>query len=71
MLYYGIRMVSKQDFENYKAELEITIENEIIEAFQKISEAITAKLENNKDEIIQSLKSGISSLQNRVRQLES
>ena len=36
----------------------------------KLNEAITAKLENNKDEIIQSLKNEVSSLQNRVSKLE-
>ena len=41
-------MVNKQDLENYKAELQITIGN-------KITRAIKKKLENNKDEIIQSL----------------
>ena len=41
-------MVNKQDLENYKAELQITIGN-------KITGAIKKKLENNKDEIIQSL----------------
>ena len=40
--------MNKQDLENYKAELQITIEN-------KITGAIKKKLENNKDEIIQSL----------------
>ena len=64
-------MVNKQHFENYKAELQITIGNKITEAIKKLNEAITAKLENNKDEIIQSLKNEVSSLQNRVDRLES
>ena len=64
-------MVNKQDFENYKAELQITIGNQITDAINKLNEGITAKLENNKDEIIQSLKNEVSSLQNRVGKLES
>ena len=64
-------MVNKQDFENYKAELQITIGNQITDAINKLNEGITAKLENNKDEIIQSLKNEGSSLQNRVSKLES
>ena len=64
-------MVNKQDFENYKAELQITIGNQITEAINKLNEAITVKLENNKDEIIQSLKNEVSSLQNCVDKLES
>ena len=59
-------MVNKQDFENYKAELQITIGNKIPKAINKLNEAITVKLESNKDEIIQSLKNGVSSLQNSV-----
>ena len=64
-------MVNKQDFENYKAELQITIGNKITEAISKLNETITVKLENNKDEIFQSLKNEVSSLQNRVDKLES
>ena len=64
-------MVNKQDFENYKAEPQITIGNKITEAINKLNEAITVKLENNKDEIIQSLKNEVSSLQNSVDKLES
>ena len=45
-------MVNKKDFENYKAELQITIGNEINAAINKLHEAITVKLENNEDEII-------------------
>ena len=63
--------MNKQDFENYKAELQITIENKITEAINKFNEVITVKLENNKDEIIQSLENEVSSLQNRVDKLES
>ena len=59
-------MVNKQDFKNYKAELQITIGNKTTEAINKLNEAITVKLENNKDEIIQSLRNEVSSLQNRV-----
>ena len=51
--------MNKQDFENYKAELQITIGNKIIEGINKLNEAITVKLENNTDEIIQSLKNEI------------
>ena len=64
-------MVNNQDFENYKAELQITIGNEITKAINKLNETIIVKLENNKDEIIQSLKNDVSSLQNRVVKLES
>ena len=63
--------MNKQNFENYKAELQITIGNKITEAINKLNEAITVKLENNKDEIIQSLKNKVSLLQNRVGKLES
>ena len=59
-------MVNKQDFKNYKAELQITIGNKTTEAINKVNEAITVKLENNKDEIIQSLRNEVPSLQNRV-----
>ena len=59
-------MVNKQDFKNYKAELQITIGNKTTEAINKLNEAITVKLENNKDEIIQSLRNEVSSLQNRA-----
>ena len=59
-------MVNKQDFKNYKAELQITIGNKTTEAINKLNEAITVKLENNKDEIIQSLRNEVPSLQNRV-----
>ena len=52
-------MVSKQDFENYKAELQIIIGNKITEAINKLSEGIAVQLENNKDEIIQSLKNEV------------
>ena len=64
-------MVNKQDFENYKAELQIIIGNKITETINKLNEAITVKLENNKDEIIQSLENEVSSLQDRVDKLES
>ena len=37
---------------NYKAELQITIGNKITKAINKLNEAITEKLENNKDEVI-------------------
>ena len=63
-------MVNEQDFENYKAELQITTGNKITEAINKFNEAITVKLEINKDEIIQSLRNEISSLRNRVGKLE-
>ena len=59
-------MVNKQDFKNYKAELQITVGNKTTEAINKLNEAITVKLENNKDEIIQSLRNEVPSLQNRV-----
>ena len=64
-------MANKQDFENYKAELQITIGNKITEAINKRNEAITVKLENNKVEVTQSLKNEVSSLQNCVDKLES
>ena len=64
-------MVNKYDFENYKAELQITIGNKITEAINKLNKAITVILENNNDEIIQSLKNEVSLLQNRVGKLES
>ena len=63
--------MNKQDFENYKAALQITTGNKITKAINKLNEAITVKSENNKDEIIQSLKNEILSLQNRVGKLES
>ena len=62
--------VNNQDFENYKAELQITIGNRITKAINKLNETIIVKLENNKDKIIQSLKNDVSSLQNRVVKLE-
>ena len=43
--------MKKQDFQNYVAELQITIGNKITEAINKLNKAITVKLENNKDEI--------------------
>ena len=52
-----------QDFENYRAKLEITIQNKVTEAINKLIDAITTKLESNKDEIIQSLKNDVSSFQ--------
>ena len=58
MLHYGIKMVNKQ---NYKLQLWIILPNK----------AITVKLENNKVEIIQSLKHEVSLLQNRVGKIES
>ena len=63
-------MVNKQVFENYKAGLQITVGNKIMEAINKLNETITVKLENNKDEIIQSLKSEVSPLQNCIGKLE-
>ena len=38
-------MVNNQDFENYKAELQITIGNKITEGIKKLSGGITVKLE--------------------------
>ena len=49
-------MVNKQDFKNYKAQLQITIGNKITKAINKLNVGITVKLENNKDQIIQSLR---------------
>ena len=63
--------MNKQDFENYKAEWQITIGNKIAKAIKKLNEGITVKLENNKDEIIESLKNEVSSLQNCFGKLES
>ena len=53
--------MNKQDFENYRVELQIAIGNKITEVINKPNEGITVKLENNKDEIIQSLKNEVSS----------
>ena len=55
-LHYDIKMMYKQDFENYESELQTKIENKITEAINRLNEEITVKLENNKVEIIQSLK---------------
>ena len=41
MLYCGIKMVNKHNFEKYQAELEITIGNNITETIKKLNEAIT------------------------------
>ena len=46
-------MVNEHVFENHKAEIEIPIGNKIVEVINKLKEAIIAKLEANKDEIIQ------------------
>ena len=45
--------------------------NNITEAINKLNQTTTVKLENNKDEIIQSLRNEASPLQNRVGKLES
>ena len=45
-------MVNKQDFENHEAELQITTGNKITKTTNRLNEAITVKLENNKDEFI-------------------
>ena len=45
--------------------------NNITEAINKLSQTTTVKLENNKDEIIQSLRNEASLLQNRVGKLEN
>ena len=63
--------MKKQDFQNYVAELQITIGNKITEAINKLNEAITVKLENIKDEINQSLWNEASPLQNQFGKLES
>ena len=63
-------MVNNPGLENYKAEIKITIGNKISETINKLNQTITAKLENNKDEIIQSLKNEVSSLQSRVGRLK-
>ena len=62
-------MVNKKVFENFKAKLQITIGIKTTEAINKLNEAITVKLENNKDKIIQSLKNEVTSLQNCVGKL--
>ena len=62
-------MVNKKVFENFKAKLQSTIGIKTTEAINKLSEAITVKLENNKDKIIQSLKNEVTSLQNCVGKL--
>ena len=51
-------------------ELQITIRNKITETINKLNQRITVKLEGKKDEIIQSLKNEVSSLQNLVGKLE-
>ena len=53
-------MVNEQYFESYKPELQITIGNKITGAINKPNEVITVKLENKKDEIIQSFKNKVS-----------
>ena len=63
--------MKKQDFQNYVAELQITIGNKITEAINKLNEAISVKLENIKDEINQSLWNEASPLQNQFGKLES
>ena len=63
--------MKKQDFQNYVAELQITIGNKITEAINKLNKAITVKLENNKDEINQSLWKEASPLQNQFGKFES
>ena len=70
-LHYGIKIVNKQDFEHEKAELQITFGNKITKAISKLNEVITVKLENNKDEIILSLKNEVSSVRNRSGKCES
>ena len=63
--------MKKQDFQNYVAELQITIGNRITEAINKLNETSTVKLENIKDEINQSLWNEASPLQNQFGKLES
>ena len=63
--------MKKQDFQNYVAELQITIGNRITEAINKLNETITVKLENIKDEINKSLWNEASPLQNQFGKLES
>ena len=58
-------------FESYKAELQITIGSKITETINKLNDEMKVILENNKYEIIYSLKNGVSSLQNPVGMLES
>ena len=53
-------MVNKQDFENSKAELQIATGNKITEAINRLNEAISVKLENDKDEIIQILRNEVT-----------
>ena len=64
-------MVNKLYFENHKIELQVRIGSKISEAINKLNEKMSVKLENNKYEIIQSLKNGVSLLQNPVGKLES
>ena len=64
-------MVNKQDFENYEAELQITIGNKITKTTNRLNEVITVKLENNKDEFIQSLKNCVDKLESQICLLES
>ena len=58
-------------FESYKSELQITIGSKITETINKLNDEMKVILENNKYEIIYSLKNGVSSLQNPVGMLES
>ena len=51
--------------------MQITIANQITDAICKLNEGIIAKIENNKDGTIQSLRNEVSSLQNRFGKLES
>ena len=62
-------MVNKQDFENYKAELEMLVEIKIAKAIAKLDESIFATSKNNKIDITQRLRNENSTLQNRVDQL--
>ena len=48
-------MVTKQEFENYKAELEMLVGIKITKAIAKFNESISVTSENNEVDIIQRL----------------
>ena len=64
-------MVNKQEFENYKAELEMLVGIKITKAIAKFNESISVTSENNEVDIIQRLTNENWTLQNRVGQLEN
>ena len=55
LFYRVIKMVNKQEFENYKAELEMLVGIKITKAIAKFNESISVTSENNEVDIIQRL----------------